>query len=235
MHFPVKLRPATLLRRYKRFLADVRLENGQELTIHCPNSGSMRSCSEPGSPICYSTSDNPKRKYPQTLEMVHNGTTWIGVNTSRTNAVVTEALEQGRIEELKKFDRLRREVQTSGGSRLDIMLEQGGKKTYVEVKNCSLVEDGCALFPDAITSRGTKHLLELARLVSAGHAGVIFFLVQRLDGHRFSPAAAIDPLYARTLSDVVQRGVKILVYQARVTPDSIEVVRPLPVMLDLKQ
>lgn len=234
MHFPVKLRPATLLRRYKRFLADVRLENGQELTIHCPNSGSMRSCSEPGSQICYSTSDNPKRKYPHTLEMVYNGVTWIGVNTSRTNAIVAEALESGRVEELRKFDRLSKEVKTSEGSRLDMMLEYGEKKTFIEVKNCSLVEDGCALFPDAVTSRGTKHLLELARLVSAGHAGVIFFLVQRFDGDRFSPAAAIDPLYARTLSEVVQGGVNILVYQAQVTPESIEVVRRLPVILEKK-
>jgi sugar fermentation stimulation protein A len=115
-----------------------------------------------------------------------------------------------------------------------MMLEHGEKKTFIEVKNCSLVEDGCALFPDAVTSRGTKHLLELARLVSEGHAGVIFFLVQRFDGDRFSPAATIDPLYARTLSKVVQHGVKILAYQAQVTPESIEVVRRLPVILEKK-
>lgn len=235
MRFPAPLSRAILVRRYKRFLADVRLDNGQELTIHCPNSGSMQSCSEPGSPVCYSTSDNPKRKYPNTLEMVHNGATWIGVNTSRSNEIVAEALRNGWIKELNQFDQLRKEIKTSEGSRLDLLLERGAEKIYIEIKNCSLAEDRCALFPDAVTSRGTKHLTELARLVSEGHEGVIFFLVQRLDADHFAPAAAIDPLYARTLRDVHQRGVKILAYQAEVTPESIAVVRQLPVVLERKR
>lgn len=232
MRFEAKLQRATLIRRYKRFLADIALPNGEQLTIHCPNSGSMRTCSEPGSQVCFSTSDNPKRKYPQTLEMVHNGRTWIGVNTLRTNAIVAEALTLGLIAEIPKFDSMKKEVKTSEKSRLDLMLELGTQRTYIEIKNCSLVKDGCAMFPDAVTSRGTKHLNELAQLVGEGHQGIIFFLVQRSDGDYFKPAASIDPLYARTLSEVVRKGVRILVYQANVTPESIGVAHSLPVNLD---
>ena len=233
MTFNQILEQATLVKRYKRFLADVERHDGSTITVHCPNSGSMKTCSDPGSPVCFSTSDNPKRKYPHTLEMVHNGMTWIGVNTSRTNTLVAEAIEQGTIKELKGYKNLRREIKTSEGNRLDLMLERGADKIYIEVKNCSLVVDGCAMFPDAVTSRGTKHLLELARLVKEGHRGVIFFLVQRQDGNHFSPAADIDPLYASTLKEVVKKGVEIMVYQAHVTPDSIDVATSLPVKLAL--
>lgn len=232
MDFQIPLEQGTLIRRYKRFLADIRLKDDTEITVHCPNSGSMRSCSEPGSQVCISRSDNPGRKYSHTLEMVHNGTTWIGVNTSRTNQIVAEAIEQGEIAELSTFDTIKREVKTSEGSRLDIMLESSEGQTYVEVKNCSLVENGVALFPDAVTKRGTKHLQELQRLVENGHQGVIFFLVQRLDCDRFSPAADIDPAYAATLAEVHENGVEILAYQARVTPESIKVIGSLPVNLD---
>ncbi len=231
MRFPVKLEHGTLLRRYKRFLADVRLPDGKELTIHCPNSGSMRSCSESGSPVCFSTSENPKRKYPHTLEMVWNNGTWVGVNTSRSNTIVAEALADRKIQELEDFETLQREVKTFEGSRLDILLGTGQEKTYIEVKNCSLIENGIALFPDAVTVRGTKHLRELCRLVEQGHRGVIFFLVQRSDADRFSPATSIDPVYASTLSTVHRQGVEILVYQAEVKPESIEIVRKLPVIL----
>ena len=232
MDFDTPLKQGTLIRRYKRFLADIRLPGGDQITVHCPNSGSMRSCSEPGSPVCFSRSDNPGRKYPHTLEMVHNGKTWIGVNTSRTNHIVAEAIERGLIKELRYFDTVRREVKTSEGSRLDLLLETAGAQTYVEVKNCSLVENGVALFPDAVTKRGTKHLRELERLVGFGYRGVIFFLVQRLDCDCFSPAVAIDPDYGATLTEVHRQGVKILAYQAQITPYSIDVIRSLPVKLD---
>jgi len=231
MHFATKLPEATLVRRYKRFLADIVCSDGRHITIHCPNSGSMRSCSKPGSPVCYSTSDNPKRKYPHTLEMVMVNNTWVGVNTALTNRIVAEALTNGDIEEFQAFDSIKQEIKTSEGHRLDLRLVAGDKHIYIEVKNCSLVEEGCARFPDAVTSRGTKHLKELIRLVELGHTGVIFFLVQRLDADRFEPATAIDPVYSRTLIEAHQRGVRILVYQASVTPQSIEVIRPLPYSL----
>lgn len=232
MHFSRPLKQGALIKRYKRFLADIKLPDSSRITVHCPNSGSMLACSEPGSPVCYSRSDNPKRKYQHTLEMVHNGKTWIGVNTSRTNRIVAEAIENKQIKELNHFESIRREVKTSAESRLDLLLEGGEKQTYIEVKNCSLAENGWALFPDAVTARGTKHLRELARLVNLGHRGVIFFLVQRLDCNGFSPAAAIDSVYADTLVEVQLKGVEILAYQAEVTTVSIEIVRSLPVRLE---
>lgn len=231
MYFPLPLKPATLIRRYKRFLADIRLPDGTELTVHCPNSGSMKTCSAPGSPVCYSTSDNPARKYPQTLEMIYNGSVWVGINTARTNGIVAEGLKNGVIEELWPVDSLIREVKTSPDCRLDLLVESGGQKVYIEVKNCTYVDNGCALFPDATTARGTKHLLELARLVQEGRRGIIIWLVQRGDADRFAPAAAIDLCYAETLAAVSRQGVEMLAYQAAVTPESIDIVRSLPVIL----
>ncbi len=232
MLFTNSLQEATLVKRYKRFLADVVTDEGQEITVHCPNSGSMRGCSAPGSKVMLSTSPNPKRKYPQGLEMVQVDGTWIGINTMLTNGIVAEAIMDGRIKELQKIEKLTREVKTSKSSRLDLLLERGDEKIYVEIKNCSLVEDDWAMFPDAVTARGTKHLNELAMLVEKGHQGVLFFCIQRNDADKFKPAAHIDPLYAKTLSEVAQKGVQILAYQAEVTPESIEITKFIPIFLE---
>lgn len=231
MKFTTPLQAAILIRRYKRFLADVKTEDGTEFTVHCPNSGSMRGCSTPGSKVLISRSANPKRKYPCTLEIIKEGTTWIGVNTMRTNHLVAEAIAKGRIAEFRNTDSIQTEIKTSKSTRLDLLLTRESSKIYIEVKNCSLVEDGYAMFPDAVTTRGTKHLHELADLVAQGHEGVIFFCVQRMDADRFRPAAHIDPLYAETLTRVHQQGVRILVYQAEVTAEEIRIVRALPFSL----
>ena len=231
MIFSSPLQKATLVKRYKRFLADVITDEGLETTVHCPNSGSMRGCSTPGSPVMLSTSPNPKRKYPQGLEMVQENGTWIGVNTMLTNTIVAEAIMDGSIAELQDIETLTREVKTSDTSRLDLLLERNGEKIYVEIKNCSLVEDGWAMFPDAVTARGTKHLKELARLVAEGYQAVLFFCIQRSDGTQFKPAAHIDPLYAKTLQEVQQEGVQILAYQAEVTPQSITITKAVPISL----
>ncbi len=232
MQFETPLQAATLIKRYKRFLADVTTDEGKEITVHCPNSGSMRGCSTPGSQVMLSTSPNLKRKYPQTFEMVKEGDTWIGVNTMLTNKIVAEAILDGQIKELQNIDNLKREVVTSKSSRLDLLLVRGDEKIYVEIKNCSLVENGWAMFPDAVTVRGTKHLNELASLVEQGHQGIIFFLVQRTDADRFRPASHIDPLYAETLAAVEKKGVQILVYQAEVLPESIIVQKSIPCFLN---
>ncbi len=228
MIFKNELQTATLIKRYKRFLADVILEDKSVLTVYCPNTGSMRSCSTPGSRVCISRSENPDRKYQFTLEMIQEGDTWVGVNTSLTNGIVAEAIENGEISEFSDIDSITREVKTSQKTRLDLLLRRGNAKIYVEIKNCSLVEEGIAMFPDAVTARGTKHLLELADLVKQGHEGVIFYLVQRTDATSFRPAGHIDSLYAEVLAEVYKKGVKVLVYQAEVTPGSISVVRSLP-------
>jgi len=231
MKFNPPLQSATLLKRYKRFLADVKMEDGRETTVHCPNSGSMRGCSTPGSQVFLSRSENPKRKYPHTLEMVLNGTTWIGVNTMRTNALVAEAIAAGRITEFQNMDSVQSEIKTSASTRLDLLLTKDARAIYMEIKSCSLAENGWAMFPDAVTTRGTKHLHELADLVARGNEGVIFFCVQRLDADQLRPAVQTDPIYAATLSQVHRQGVRILVYQAEITPQEIHIIRPLPFSL----
>ena len=231
MRFDAPLTPGTLLKRYKRFLVDVRLDDGTTLTAHCPNTGAMLSCSAPGSRVCLSHSDNPSRKYPHTLEMVAEGGSWVGVNTARTNALVTEAILGGAIDELAGAEHVAREVTTSRGTRLDLRVDGSGGGTYVEVKNCSLAIDGCAMFPDAVTSRGTRHLEELMRLAGTGQRAAVFFLVMRMDATRFAPARAIDPTYGEALARACRSGVLALAYQARVTPEGIEVVGRLPVEL----
>lgn len=231
MLFQPPLTTATLLKRYKRFLADVTLDDGSTTTIHCPNTGSMLSCSAPGSRVALSRSDNPKRKYPCTLEMVEAEGSWVGVNTSRTNGLVAEAIQEGRIAEFRGAESIRREVKVSDRSRLDLAVDCCGETTYIEIKNCSLAMDGCAMFPDAVTARGTKHLNELSRLAAEGKKSCIFFLVQRMDAERFEPAKDIDPLYSETLRKAVDDGVQLLAYQAEVTPEKIEVIRSLPCSL----
>jgi sugar fermentation stimulation protein A len=228
MNFPTPLESGILLKRYKRFLADIKMDDNREITVHCPNSGSMRSCSTPGSKVQISRSLNPKRKYPFTLEMIRENSTWIGINTSLTNDLVVEGINNGTIVELQNPDSIQREIRTSAYSRLDIMLKKGPQKIYLEVKSCTLVVDRCAMFPDAVTSRGTRHLKELVNLVRQGEQGIIFFLVQRMDADCFRPATHIDPLYANTLKQVHNQGVQILVYQAEVTPGEIRIVNSLP-------
>ena len=228
MRFDPPLIKATLIKRYKRFLADVKNENGEIFTVHCPNTGTMTSCSTPGSAVYLSVSDNPKRKYPHTLEMVEDNNTWVGVNTARTNKLVIEAIEKGQIAEFTSFDTLKAEVTVSKGSRLDLLVQHGDQLNYIEIKNCSLAVDGCAMFPDAVTARGTKHMNELIKLKQAGMGATIFFLIQRMDANRFAPATHIDEVYSETLERAAQAGVQVLTYQAEVSPTGIRVVGQLP-------
>ena len=231
MQFKQELQPGVLLKRYKRFLADIELEDGRSITVHCPNTGSMLGCSEPGSPVMISRSDNPGRKYPHTLEMVQTDSIWVGVNTALTNKLVREALENEVVKEFGRLNTIVQEVKTSAHSRLDFLLERGGTRIYMEVKNCSLVENRAAMFPDAVTARGTKHLHELAALKKKGHKAAVFFCVQRQDADYFMPAHYIDPVYAETLVNVASEGVMVLAYQADVSPGGIAIARKLPVKL----
>ena len=231
MKFKHSLQTARLVRRYKRFLADVELPDGDILTVHCPNSGSMRGCLTPGSPVQISRSDNVRRKYLYTLEMIEVKGVWVGINTSLTNRLVQEAIAQEKIKEFGKVDTIRAEVKVSDKSRLDFLLTRNGKSIYVEVKNCTLAEGGIAMFPDAVTARGTKHLRELQVLKEAGHEACVLFCVQRMDAECFAPARHIDAVYAETLAAVKEQGVMVLAYQADVSPWQIEIVGSLPVML----
>jgi sugar fermentation stimulation protein A len=189
----------------------------------------MRGCSTPGSEVMISESDNAKRKYPQTLEMVKVGSTWVGVNTLLTNHIVGEAISLGLVAEFGMVDTIQREVKTSDHTRLDFLLQKSGRKIYVEVKNCSLVEDGIAMFPDAVTKRGAKHLTELLSLKKEGHNAAVLFCVQRQDATAFAAAEHIDPEYADILKSVHSQGVLVVAYEAMVTPSGIEIVHSLPV------
>jgi sugar fermentation stimulation protein A len=231
MNFEQELQPGILIKRHKRFLADIELADKKRLTIHCPNTGSMLGCSEPGSLVMISRSDNPARKYPHTLEMVQAGSVWVGVNTSLTNKLVREALEKRKVKEFGRQDSIVQEIKTSAHTRLDFVMEREGARIYMEVKNCSLAENRVAMFPDAVTARGTKHLHELAALKEQGHKAAVFFCVQRSDADCFMPAHHIDPVYAKTLANVMSKGVMILAYQADVSHKEIKITRKLPVQL----
>lgn len=233
MQFDEPLALGTLHRRYKRFLADIRLDSGEEITAHVANSGSMRGCAEPGARVALSYHGGGKRKFPWSWELVDVGGTWASIHTGRANSIVEEAIAAGRIASLRGYREIRREVKYgSRNSRIDLLLSHPQRpRCWVEVKNVTMAQGRRALFPDAVTERGKKHLLELRDMVAAGDRGVIFFLVNRGDCTRMSPAAEIDPAYTRTLAEAKEAGVEILAYRTRVSPEAIEVERRLPVEL----
>ena len=220
-----------LIRRYKRFLADVELMDGSIVTVHCPNSGSMKGCAAPGSRVMLSRSDSVTRKYPLTWELVEADGYWAGINTGLPNRLTREAVENGTVSELQGYETIRPEVPYGAHSRIDLLLEGSAGRCFVEVKNVTLVEYGRALFPDAVTIRGQKHLNELMRVVREGDRGVIFFTVQRGDGDSVSPADLIDPEYGRLLRLALENGVEALAYRALVAPQEIRLTERLPVVV----
>lgn len=224
--------PATLLKRYKRFLADVRLEDGTELTVHTPNTGSMLGCAEPGMRIWLRDTQNPNRKYRYSWEMSETAQgVKIGVNTTISNQLVKEAIEAGVIAALQGYDRIRSEVPYGKeNSRIDLLLEKPGQECYVEIKNVTATDaNGLAMFPDAVSQRGSKHLRELKAMVEAGQRAVIFYAVQREDIDGFRPAGEIDSVYAATLADAAAAGVEVMAWQARVTPQEIRLHQPVAI------
>lgn len=233
MKFPRPLIEGRLLKRYKRFLADVELADGI-VTAHCPNTGSMLGCAMPDSRVWLSRAANEYRKYPFTWEIVEvNGATLVGINTVMSNRLVEEAMRTGIIAELAGYAAIRREVRYGEeGSRIDFLLEKKrGKDCYVEVKNVTAaVENGIALFPDAVSARGTKHLREMSAMVQAGHRAVLVFCVQRGDVDEVRPADVIDPEYGRTLRLALSRGVEAIAYRARVLPSEIVLRDRIPVV-----
>lgn len=229
MNLPAPLLSGRLIRRYQRFLADVLLDSGEVVTTHCPNTGSMTGCNVPGSPVLLSSNARPGRKYPYTWELVHSDGIWIGINTAHPNRLVADAILDGTVTELQGYETLRREVPYGSHSRIDLLLAGEKGRCYVEVKNVTLAEKGQALFPDAVTLRGQKHLCELEQVVASRNRGVIFFVVQRADTDSVAPADAIDPEYGRLLRRAAGAGVEILAYRALVTPESIVLKDPLPI------
>jgi sugar fermentation stimulation protein A len=235
MKFVDPLISGRLLRRYKRFLSDIELEDGEQVTAHCPNPGSMMGLAEPGMAVWLSPSRNPARKLAFTWELVDAGPSVVGINTGWANAVVAEAWQDGRIPELSGYQDLRREVRYGKNSRIDLLLEAPDREAcYVEIKCVTLRRDGAqvtsprAEFPDAVTTRGTKHLGELARVAEGGGRAVMFYLVQRGDCRSVAIASDIDPDYARAFDDARARGVEVFCYDCDVGPEAIELREPRP-------
>jgi sugar fermentation stimulation protein A len=231
MRFSSKLIPGTLIQRYKRFLADVRLASGELVTAHCTNTGSMMGCKAPGSAVYLSRSDNLNRKLPYTWELIEADGTWVGINTLHPNRLVAEAVRSGAFPELDSYSLVRREVVTRLGTRLDLCLEGKDCHCYVEVKNVTLKLDGAAAFPDAVSERGTKHLKELIRLKRKGYRAAVVFVIQRDDCAVFRPADEIDPEYGRWLRRAIKAGVEALPYRAKVTPEEIVLSERLEIRL----
>jgi sugar fermentation stimulation protein A len=229
---PLPLIPGILIRRYKRFLADVRLRDGVTVTAHCPNPGRLQGLNQEGLEVRLSRSDNPARKLEYTWELVQGpNDVWVGVNTMRSNSIVQAGIKAGRIKELSGYPTLRGEVAVHKSSRLDFLLSGRGPDCYLEVKNVTLVESGTAYFPDAVTNRGARHMQVLTDLKLAGHRAVVLFLVQRSDGRRLSPADHIDPNYGQALRRAVSEGVEVYAYRAKVAESGIAISGPIPVEL----
>jgi sugar fermentation stimulation protein A len=233
MKYPQPLIKCKLIKRYKRFLVDIQLMDGQIMTVHCPNSGSMKTCFEAGWDAYISKSSNPKRKLAHTLELVHNGNSFICVNTGMANKLVLEALNNNIIPELDQYTHFKAEVPYGNSSRIDILAMKSNEqaeaeKCYIEIKSVSMVRNHQYAFPDAVTVRGQKHLDELMLMKEQGHHAVMLFLLMRNDGNQFEAAAEIDPIYAQKLTESHQKGVQILVYQTEISPDNITLTKINP-------
>lgn len=224
MIFSKPLLKGHLIKRYKRFLADIELEDGTCVTVHCPNSGAMQGLTNPGTPVWVSTSPNLNRKLAHTWEMAEVDGTFVGMNTSNPNHLVEEAIHAGVIQELQGYASLRREVTYGKNSRIDILLQnQDGLLTYVEVKNVHLRRGKIAAFPSSVTARGAKHMRELSDMVRQGHKAYVVYVVQRNDCEGFEIASDIDPLYGEETVNAIKNGVIPLVYACEVTPSAITI------------
>jgi sugar fermentation stimulation protein A len=228
MEFQEKLIHGTLVKRYKRFLADIKLDNGDEVVAHCTNSGSMKSCLENGAEVYLSPVNDSKRKTRFTWEMIKINGNWVGINTGNPNKLAFEAIKNGKIPGLEKYTTVKREVKFRD-SRFDVFAENEHEKCFVEVKNVTLKEGKYALFPDAVTTRGQKHLKTLVEVKKEGMRAVMLYIVQRIDVEVFGPASEIDPGYAAGLKEAVAEGVEVIAMQAKVTPEKIELTKKLPV------
>jgi len=231
MKFDKKLVHGRLIKRYKRFLADVELDDGSLATAHCTNSGSMKTCLEEGAEVYLTPVDDPNRKTRYTWEMIHINGRWVGINTNHPNRIAYEAIKNGEIEEFLGYKYVQREF-TWQDSRFDVYAENDREKCLVEVKNVTMKDGRYARFPDAVTKRGRKHLETLVKAREQGFRTVMLYVIQRMDVEIFGPAWSIDPEYARTLEKARRKGVEVIPLQAKVTPEKIVIAKKLPYQLE---
>lgn len=227
MQFKKPLVHGILIQRSKRFLADIKLDDGNVVVAHCTNSGTMKSCIESGAEVFLSPVDDPKRKTQFTWEMIKINGDWVGINTGNPNKLAFDAVAQGIIDGLDGYTEIKREVKWED-SRFDIMAKNDYETCFIEVKNVSFKKDDWALFPDAVTTRGRKHLETLIRVKKTGMRAAMLYVVQRTDVTKFAPADEIDPKYGDALRKAIRNGVEIFVVQAKVSPEGIRIVGELP-------
>lgn len=233
MNFQEKLIHGRLIKRYKRFLADVELDNGEKVTAHCTNSGSMKTALEEGAEVYLSPVRDPKRKTKYTWEMIKINGKWVGINTNIPNKLAYESISKGTIEGLEGYDKVKAEVKY-GDSRIDILAENKTGKCFVEVKNVTMKDGKYAIFPDAVTKRGTKHLRTLMQIKEEGMRAVMLYVIQRMDVEKFAPAWNIDETYARTLVEAVEKGVEVIPLQVNVSPEGVFEHKILASIIDKK-
>jgi len=231
MQFPKPLIHGKLIKRYKRFLADIELDSGEIVVAHCTNSGSMKTCIENGADVYLTYVDDPKRKTKYTWEMIYINGDWVGINTGIPNLLVYEAIRDQEIEGLDFYTKVRRELKFED-SRFDVFAKNEQESCFIEVKNVSMKVGDHARFPDSVTTRGKKHLETLMRVKAEGMRAVMFYVIQRSDISIFGPAWDIDPNYAEALKKAVDSGVEVFAYQAKVDPEGIELVKQLPIDLN---
>lgn len=233
MKFEPILEPAILIKRYKRFLADITLPDGSERTIHCANTGAMTGCAQPGNKVWYSTSDNPKRKYPNSWELSETSAGHrICINTARANQLAVEAIKSGVIKELQGYEQLQTEVKYGNeNSRIDVLLNSESKpKCYIEVKSVTLLDEkveGQGYFPDAVTTRGQKHLRELSEMAQCGYRAVLLFTVLHSGIEKVSAAHHIDAKYSQLLKTAQEQGVEVMCYKAELNHSEIKLVKAI--------
>lgn len=230
MKFDIPLIHGRLIKRYKRFLSDIQLDNGEIVVAHCTNSGSMKTCLEDNAEVYLSPAQDPKRKTKYTWEMIKLNEKWVGINTMHPNRITFEAIKNNEIPQLSGYEDVQREVKV-GKSRIDIMAQKPDETCFIEVKNVTMKDGNMALFPDAVTTRGKKHLDELIQLKKEGIRAVMVYIIQRMDVDTFAPAEDIDPIYARTLRKAYQNGVEIIPLQVTVSPHEIKIHKELPFQL----
>lgn len=227
MEFKESLVLGKLIKRYKRFLADVELPDGSIVTAHCTNSGTMKTCLEQGADVYLSPVNDPKRKTKYTWEMIKVNQNWVGINTNHPNQLVYEAIRNGEVPQLTGYTEVKREVKF-GDSRFDVMASKGKEVCFVEVKNVTMKVGDYALFPDAKTERGRKHLETLIKVKAEGMRAVMFYVIQRVDVNAFGIARDIDSQYFESLQKAIENGVEVIAMMAEVTPSGIKLVKQIP-------